>query len=448
MSIVKDLTKGDLQRHLITIALPIMATSFIQMAYSFTDMAWLGRLNPESVAAVGTISVFLWIAQSLSFLGKSSAEITISHALGHQKEEEAKAYAEHNILLSFCLSLLFAVLFGLYSEDLVDLYLLKEPVRSLALDYFYISLYSFPSIFLISSLFGIYNAIGSSKIPFQILAFGLLLNIILDPLFIHVWEWGSNGAAWATLISQCLSSLYFLWRIFYKDRLFGGLLISLKGLKLEYFQRILKLGLPVAILNVLFAVVAIYMGRFASELGGYLAVATLTTGGQLEALTWNTAQGVTTALSTIVGQNYAGKHLDRVFEVFKKALRFTISVGIFGSLVFIFWGEELFALIVPNPDTYRLGAEYLRISGYSQVFMMIEITIQGLFYGLACSYIPASISIIGNYIRIPLVYLFLFLGLGLSSVWLAISMSAMIKGLVALIVSLIYKRKLRRKMNI
>ncbi len=445
MSVVRKLTEGQLHKHLYQIALPIMGTSFIQMAYSFTDMAWLGRLNGKAVAAVGTVSVFLWIAQSLASFGKTASEVTISQSIGREDEGGAKVFAQHNFSLSLILSIFFALLFGYFTTELIDLYQLEASVRASAIEYMHISLWSFPALFLTSTLFGIYNAVGNSKIPFRVLSFGLILNIILDPLFIHLFGWEVAGAAWATLLSQCLAFGYFLWRIKVKDRLFGGFALLNFRFKSAYLWLITKVGTPAALLNVLFAVVAIYMGRLASEIGGYVAVATLTTGGQLEALTWNTSQGVTTALSTIVGQNYAAGKYSRVFRVFRQALLFTFVIGLFGSLVFICFGKELFALIVPEKATYDVGAVYLRISGYSQVFMMLEITTQGFFYGLGRSYLPAIISIGGNYLRIPLALYLLSLGLGLSSVWWAISISSMLKGSLAIIAYLICKSRLNTR---
>ena len=68
MSKVKDLTSGNLTQQLYQLALPIMGTSFVQIAYSFTDMAWLGRLSSEALASVGVVSVFIWIANSVALL--------------------------------------------------------------------------------------------------------------------------------------------------------------------------------------------------------------------------------------------------------------------------------------------------------------------------------------------------------------------------------------------
>lgn len=429
---IKDLTQGSLLGHLYKLALPIMGTSFVQMAYNFTDMAWLGRLSSEAVAAVGTISVFMWIAQSVAYFNKTGSEVTIGQSIGRKALSEARRYASHNATLSIGISLLLGGVYYILAPILIGLYRPSPEVHDLALEYMHVVLWGLPAFFLTFTLFGIYNATGNSSIPFRILSLGLVSNMILDPLFIHTLGWGVAGAAWATIISQYLVLALFLYHLRVRDKLLSGFPL-LTRLSWPHCWRIITIGLPAASLNVLFAIVAIYMGRLASTAGGDIGIAVLTTGGQLEALTWNTAQGATTALSTIVAQNYAAGLFSRLWRAYRLALSFTLSIGILGMLYFIFGGEDLFALIVPDLATYQAGGIYMRIGGYSQIFMMAEITTQGLFYGMGRSYLPAAISIVGNALRIPMALFFIHLGWGLEGVWWAISISSILKGTMALI---------------
>lgn len=439
---VKDLTQGNLLGHLYRLALPIMGTSFVQMAYSFTDMAWLGRLSSEAVAAVGTISVFLWIAQSVAYFNKTGSEVTIGQSIGRKALDEARLYASHNTTLSIGISILLAVGYCLLAPVLVDLYRPSQEVGTLALEYMYVVLWGLPASFLTFTLFGIYNATGNSSVPFRILSLGLVCNIVLDPILIHLLGWGVSGAAWATIISQYLVLGLFLYRLRVHDRLLSGFPLIVH-LSWKPSWRIITIGLPAASLNVLFAIVAIYMGRLASTAGGHIGIAVLTTGGQLEALTWNTAQGATTALGTIVAQNYAAGLLPRLWRAYRLAMTFTLSVGALGMLYFVLMGEDLFALIVPDPATYQAGGAYMRISGYSQIFMMAEITTQGLFYGMGRSYLPAIISIVGNVLRIPLALGLIALGWGLEGVWWAISLSSILKGAMAVVAFAIVRARFK-----
>ena len=176
-------------------------------------------------------------------------------------------------------------------------------------------------------------------------------------------------------------------------------------------------------LNSLFALITFVMGTITAHAGGHIGVATINVGGQLEAITWDTSQGFGTALAAFVAQNYAARKPQRIFSAFRVSISITSVFGIVAMFLYIFFGTELFALIIPEEEAYLEGGRYLRAAGCVQLFMMSEILIQGLFYGTGRSLQPALISIIGNSIRIPLALIFGAMGFGLVGIWWAIATS-------------------------
>ena len=97
---IKNLTQGPINRQLFNLAMPIMATSFIQMAYSLTDMAWVGRLGSEAVAAVGSVGILTWMSGSISLLNKVGSEVSVGQSIGAQNYEDARCFASHNITIA------------------------------------------------------------------------------------------------------------------------------------------------------------------------------------------------------------------------------------------------------------------------------------------------------------------------------------------------------------
>lgn len=425
---LKNLSEGDIKKSLLRLALPIMGTSFVQMAYNFTDMAWLGRLGSKSVAAVGVVAILIWLSSSIATINKTGSEVSIGHSIGKGSKEEARLYASHNVSMSLLISSALAILFLFFPYFFLDIYELDSDVRSLALVYLRIVACGLPFTFASMAFSGIYNGAGLSTIPFKVSGIGLVLNMILDPLLIFGLGWGTVGAAIATLFAQLFVFFYFVFRLKIQDKLLDKFSFFIRPDKL-HSGRILRIGLPVAALNSLFAIINMMMGRMASEQGGHIGVATLTTGGQLEAITWNTSQGFSTALATFVAHNYASHHGKRIFSAYCYTLLYCSVFGLLGTILFVFFGNEVFRLIVPEKEAYLSGGLYLRIGGYSQLLMMLEIATQGLFYGTARTVFPAVISITGNLLRIPLAMLLISMGLGIEAVWWAISISSMLKGI-------------------
>ena len=320
----------------------------------------------------------------------------------------------------------------MFASPIIRIYELEEHITANAIEYLRIISTALPFIFLSAAFTGIYNAAGRSKIPFYISGTGLIMNIILDPLFIFGFGLGTNGAAYATWLSQATVFAIFIYQLrFRKDALLGGFPFFSR-LKKKYTRRILKLGLPVATLNTRFAFVNMFLCRTASEQGGHIGLMTFTTGGQIEAITWNTSQGFSTALSAFIAQNFAAGRIERVLKAWHTTLWMTGIFGTFCTLLFVFYGNEVFSIFVPEQAAYEAGGVFLRIDGYSQLFMMLEITMQGVFYGIGRTVPPAIVSIVCNYMRIPLAILFVRMGMGVEGIWWAVCVTTIAKGLILL----------------
>ena len=437
---IKNLTEGPILKQLFALAMPIMATSFIQMAYSLTDMAWVGRLGSEAIAAVGSVGLLTWMTSSLALLNKVGSEVTVGQSIGMKDEEAARNFATHNLTLSLVISLIWASILFVFSVPIINFYELKSHIAHNAVNYLRIVSTAFPFVFMSAAATGIFNASGRSKIPFTINGIGLLTNMVLDPLFIFVFDWKTDGAAWATWIAQAFVFSLFVYQLKIKQILWDKFRFF-ENFKRLFTIRIIKIGLPVASLNVLFAFVNMFLGRTASSVGGHLGLMAMTTSGQIEAITWNTSQGFSTALSAFVAQNFAAKKIERVMKALKSTIFMTLIFGTICTFLFVFYGNQIFAIFVHEKEAYEAGGLALRIDGYSQLFMMLEITLQGVFYGIGRTVPPAIISISCNYLRIPMALLFVSFGWGLAGIWWTICLTSILKGIIILFWFLAIKKK-------
>jgi putative MATE family efflux protein len=437
----RNLTEGPILRILFTLATPIMATMFMQMAYSLTDMAWVGRLGSEAIAAVGSVSILTWMSSSLTYLGKVSAEVTVAQAIGGRDEQAARLYASHTLTVSLLVSLVWGALLYLLAAPLIGIYQLEAPIAVEAVRYLRITSTALPFVFLSATCTGIFNASGRSSVPFLLNGLGLACNMVLDPLFIFGFRWGTAGAAWATWLSEAFVCLLYVYRLKAHSQLWERFRFFCR-LQGAPTRRIFRIGTPVALLNILFAFVSMFLGRTATAQGGHLGLMALTIGGNIEAITWNTAQGFSTALSTFVAQNYAVRALRRIQRAYRATLGLSFLFGTACSFLFICFGNDFFSIFVPETDAIRVGGEFLRIDGYSQLFMMCEITTQGMFYGLARTVPPAVISVSCNYLRIPMALAFVACGWGLAGIWWAICLSSILKGVAGMVwLQFVWKRK-------
>ena len=165
---INDLTQGSIFRSLWIMAVPLISASFIQMAYSMTDMLWLGHLGSEAVAAAGAAGFFTWLCNALSFLTKIGAEITVSQSIGAKDRQRAGHYAGQAVTLSVLLSFIYACFILWAAPSLIGLFRFDTCISTQAVRYMRIIAPGLFFQFNNNTFSGLYNGQGDSKTPFRI----------------------------------------------------------------------------------------------------------------------------------------------------------------------------------------------------------------------------------------------------------------------------------------
>ena len=115
----QNLREGSIFLGLSRLALPIMLTSFIQMAYNLVDMIWIGRIGSGAMAAVGAAGIYLWISDSLTSVARMGGQIKVAHAIGAGEEEKAKSYATAAFQLGLLIVLLYMAVLVIFHKGLI-----------------------------------------------------------------------------------------------------------------------------------------------------------------------------------------------------------------------------------------------------------------------------------------------------------------------------------------
>jgi putative MATE family efflux protein len=429
-----DLTHGNILNKLIKLAMPIMGTSFIQMSYNLVNMIYLGRVSSSTVAAIGTAGFFTWLANAFIFIPKTGAEIGISQSIGRQNNKDLKGYIKNTIQLDVIIGFIYGIIMIVFKKQLIGFFNLNnEYVVNMAEAYLLILSLGMNFYFITPVFTGIFNGHGDSKTPFKINTIGIIINMIIDPFLIFgigpFPRLEVVGAAIGTVVSQVVAAILFIYKIKKETKLLDDINL-LKKLDMFYVKNIFKLGTPVALQNGLFCIFAMLIARIIASFGE-IPIAVQKVGSQIEAISWMTAGGFSTAISAFVGQNYGAKKWDRIYKGYFTALLAVSCIGLFSTLLLVLGARPLFALFIPDEKVIPYGVDYLKILGYSQLFMCIEISTAGAFNGIGRTIPPSLNGIILTGLRIPAAIILSQPNiLGLNGVWWSISLSSILKGIV------------------
>jgi putative MATE family efflux protein len=414
-------------------AIPLITASFIQMAYSLTDMFWVGRLGSESVAAVGAAAFFLWLCNALSMVCKVGVEVAVAQSLGARQPARARVYANQASLLAGVIACAYAVFIWLMAPRLIALFHLAPAIAGDSVAYLRMTVPGLFFLFNNNVFSGIYNGQGNSKTPFKILSVGFVCNIVFDPLFIYGWKGipalGTTGAAVATVLSQGVVFSIFAYKLYVRRSTLGKLRLVCRW-RARFVRRVTSLGFPVSLQNGLFAIFSLSLATLAAR-WGHIGVAVQSIGAQVEGLTWMTAAGFSTALAAFVGQNFGARDFQRIRQGYRYTLKLSGSVSLVVTFAFLFLGRQIFGLFVQEAETVSVGNDYLKILALSQVFSAFESVTAGAFSGWGKTIPPSVTGIFLTGLRIPLAYYLVTLPLlGLNGVWWSITLSSILKGCV------------------
>ena len=430
-----NLTKGPILNTLTKLAIPIMASYFIGTLYNITDMAWIGQLGSKAVAGVGVGGMFTWLSQGLSSIARMGGQVQVAQCIGRGDRKKAHGYAQVAIQLAFYMGLIFALISLIFVHQMVGFFNLTDPeAYSAAVSYTRIACGLIVFSFLAVTLTGLYTAQGDSQTPFWANLIGLATNMILDPILIlgpgPFPKLGVIGASIATVTAQFIVMGIMVLGVMRQKKE-----NVLKGIRLaavipgSYLKGICQIGIPSGIQDMTYCFISMILTRMVSGFGAE-ALATQRVGGQIESISWHTADGFAAALNAFTAQNYGAGKMDRVKKGYRASL---LTVGIWGLLVtaiFVFAPNTIARIFFHEPKAIAIAVSYLIIIGLSEAFLCVEITTIGAISGLGKTHLCSIISILFTSMRIPLAIVLGNTSLGLDGIWWALSSTSMIKGII------------------
>ena len=392
--------------------------------------------------------MFTWLSQGLVSLARMGGQVQVAQHIGRREQEEAHGYAQAAVQMSALLGILFAAVVLILLKPLIGFFKLEDAeALAAAFSYTKIACGLIVFSFLSLTLTGLSTAQGDSKTPFAANLVGLAVNMILDPVLIlgpgPFPRLGVTGAAIATVTAQFIVMSILVMRILVtkKENVLKGIQLFEK-IPPKYVRGICKIGIPTALQGMAYCMISMVLTRMVSGFGAE-AIATQRVGGQIESVSWNTADGFGAALNAFIGQNYGAGKMDRVKKGYQASL-WTVGIwGLFITFLFVCFPEPISRVFFHEPLAIATSVGYMIIIGFSEAFMSVELMTVGALSGLGKTHLCSVISITLTSARIPLAILLSGTTLGLLGIWWALSATSIVKGVVFVAVFYLVVRNMK-----
>lgn len=363
-SLINDFTEGKVFGKLVRFAMPLFLSNLLQIVYNMMDMIIVGRkLGQPGLSAVsvgGDVSGFL----TLWAMGFSNAgQVIISQYIGAKQRDKIARFVGTMFTFLMLVAVVISAVCLCLRVPILNAMRTPDEAFSEALNYSSVCMIGMVFIYGYNIMSAVLRGMGDSARPFVFISIAAVMNMLLDLLFVMVFDLGSGGAALATVISQATS--FILCAVFVirnKERY--ELNISLRGffgIDRELLPRLVKLGLPMAIKFGSVQFSKLFVNSFVNSFG--LAVSAFAgVANKINSTSNLVSNAFNTAGSSMVGQNIAAGRYDRVKRIMLSIFSITICTATLFTLAFVFFPEQIYGIFADDAEVIRIGITYLPIA--------------------------------------------------------------------------------------
>ncbi len=371
------MTVGSPARHIIKFTLPLLLGNLFQQLYNMVDSIVVGKfVSEDALAAVGACGSTNFLFFSLSSGLAIGIGIIVAQFFGAGDEKNVRNTIANSIYVLWGAAITVSIIGIVFCPALLRLLQTPETVIGDSIIYMRTSCAGILFIATYNGVAAILRALGDSKTPLYFLIVSSIVNVVLDLVFVLVFEWGVFGVALATIIAQATSAFSCITYAYHKVEYFK---LTKEQLKMQpmIIANSFKIGVPIAMQNSLIAVSCMVLQGVVNTFGETV-MAAYTVIGRIEQVVQQPYMSLGSALTTYSGQNMGAGQIDRVKKGFRQG---TVMVLIFSMcmlpIAYLF-GEQIVGIFVNDPEVIAIGAKAIRINSLC-------------YFGLGMIYVPRSV---------------------------------------------------------
>ena len=400
----KDMTKGSLVRALIEFSIPLILSGVLQQLYSWADAFIVGNIEGgQALAAIGctTSVVYLFVGAITGFTGGLS--ILAARYFGEGRQELQKTLlSTFSVSMGiFFMILCLAGMIGL--EPILNLLDIPDDVYQMAGDYLRIVLAGIPFLAVYNVYCAVLRGCGDSKAPFYSVMVSSAANIVLDIVFVGVLRRSVTGAAFATILSQIVMTVYIIW---YTQNRYEILHLNRKDrfVNRKLFSEGFAFSIPLTVNSVISSVGSVALQSFMNSFGS-TTVAAISTAYRVDNIIMMPVMNLGAGISTITSQNLGAGQKERVKKGLFVGMGLMAVVALFMTFIVIHFGGTLIALFGIAEESVMIGKAFFRALAMFYVLFSVSVAIRGYVQGIGDVNYTTFVGMSSLAVRIAMSYL-------------------------------------------
>lgn len=412
----RDLTQGSVYKNLVYMAVPTMLGFLSQTLYDIVDLIWIGRISGFAVASVTIVMAIIWVTDVINeIIGVSSISL-ISQNYGRGNYEMAAKAIGQSIFLKMVMAAIISVIFYVLLKPIAQIFTNDAATLQNIYDYGYIRIATLPILFAMFSMVTALRSIGESKKQMIIMSGSAIVNIILDPILmfeivpilgIKGFGMGVFGAALATVISNFLAMILGFYYLFKGNKIIKLSLNDFFSFDWQMDLKLLTIGLPMGVENLLRNMSGIVILKFVSNYGSEV-IAVMGIGNRLIGFLIMPLLGLSMGGSTILGQNLGKGNVERTKQTAHASAVFGMLVMGLAALFGVIYPDHIMRLFVFEAPIIQMGVPMVKIVMVSLIFNAVSYGISSCFMGSGYNFPYSVSSIVSKWgFQIPIMYMIL-----------------------------------------
>ena len=447
-----ELMRGEPEIAVRKLAIPIMISMLLTASYNIVDGIWVAGLGQAAIAGIGFVTPIFMILNGVSVGLGNGATSSIARAVGARNHEGASKSATHSLLIFLIASIILTILLLIIQEPLLKTYGASGQSLAEGIKYgtpLFLGLFAF--IFANGGS-GVLRGEGDMKRAMYAMIVSVVLNFILDPLFIYVLNLGSAGASLATIVSSVGSACVIMYWILIKKDTYVDVTFKNFRFESEIARDILKVGIPSSLDMLMMSIAMSLYLMFISSIGGEYGIAAFTSGQRLYLFGIMPLTAIGSAVAAVSGSAYGAKNWDYLNRTHIFGTKFATAIALVIMLILVIFAPQLSLIFAYTPETAPLIPEitnFLRIASFGLLLVGIGMPSSFFYQGIGRGTTSLCWTIIREVIfTVSFTYLFgIVLHWGLTGIWTGLAVGRILASILNYTYARYTIRKLKTTLN-